>query len=278
MTEGQGGNDTTCPTCEEPSLLLWYAAGSLNEEDRELVERSLEGCPTCRLAARDNELLARAVRLESAQEAAGLTPSALVALAEGSREQIETAGISDDDRALVEILRKVDGVEDADTWRGWGAWLQRGWGSLFERGAWGWLRSPAVAYLLLLGLAYPAYLGITMDGAGSPQVLEAPASLDTGARASGDALVSMGDDGGAVLTVFVPMDDRYRYRLEIRDSDGRVRFVDENARSFDGVGTLAVFVPRGFLGKGAYEVRVTEIERTDPANEIQVFRYPFRIE
>lgn len=116
-----------------------------------------------------------------------------------------------------------------------------------------------------------------MRGSGGPHVLDAPRSLDTGAR-SAEAAVSMGDDGGAVVTVFVPLDDRYRYRLEIRDRDGDVLFVDEDARSFDGVGTLAVFLPRGFLDEGAYEVRVTELERTDPGDEIQVFRYPFRVD
>jgi hypothetical protein len=226
----------------------------------------------------ENALLARAARWAPAREAAGRAPSELVALAAGSREQIEAAGLSTEDRALVDILKKVDGVDDVDTRRGWGARLQRGWDSLMERGAWGWLRSPAVAYLLLLAFAYPAYRGVSMSPAGGPHVLDAPRGLDTGARAAGEAVVSMGDDGAAVLTVFVPVDDRYRYRLEIRDRGGDVLFVDDDVRSFDGVGTLAVFLPRGFLGEGAYEVRVVELERGDPPNEIQVFRFPFRAE
>lgn len=278
MTKDNGGTHRQCPTCEEPGLLLWHAAGSLNEDDRVLVEQSLGACPDCRAAAGDNELLARAVRWASLQEAGVRAPSELVALASGSSEQLEAAGLSDEDRSLVEILKKVDSVDDADTWRGWGGWIQRGWDSLFARGAWGWLRSPAVAYLLLIGLAYPAYLGITTRHADGPEVLEAPRSLDTGARSSGEAVVSLGDDGGAVLTVFVPVDDRYRYRLEIRERGGDVRFVDEDVVSFDGIGTLAVYLPRGFLGAGAYEVHVGELEGADPANEIQVFRFPFRIE
>lgn len=280
MTNGKGGRDGACPTCEDPGLLLFYATGSLNDEERGLVERSVEACPACRVAVHDNALLARAVRLASEQEAAARAPSELVALATGSPEQIEAAGLSDEDRKLVDILRRVDGAEDADadTGLGWRAWLQRGWDSLFRGEAWGWLRSPAVAYLLLLTLAYPAYRGVTVGGSDAPHVLDAPRTLDAGARASGEAVVSMDDDGGVVLTVFVPVDDRYRYRLEIRDREGDVRFVDDDVRSFDGVGTIALFLPRGFLGEGSYEVRVTELEGADPANEIQVFRYPFRID
>lgn len=280
MTDGKGGPDGACPTCEDPGLLLFYVAGSLNEEERVLVERSLESCPACRVAVSDNALLARAVRLASAQEAAARPPSELVALATASSEQIEAARLSDEDRKLVDILRNVEGVEgtDADTGLGWRAWLQRGWDSLFRGEAWGWLRSPAVAYLLLVALAYPAYRGLTMGAAGAPHVLDAPRTLDAGVRASGEAIVSMDDDGGVVLTVFVPVDERYRYRLEIRDREGDVRFVDDDVRSFDGVGTIALFLPRGFLDEGSYEVRVIELEGTDPGNEIQVFRYPFRID
>ena len=283
MTQGKGGTKATCPTCDEPGLLLWYAAGSLGAEDRSLVQRSLEECAVCRLEARDNERLGQAVRLASlpreAREALEeRAPSELVALAAGSHEQIESAGLSEADGALVAILRKVDGGDRADILPGWGARLQRGWDSLFEGGTWGWLRSPAVAYLLLAGLAYPAFVGITTGRSGGPQVLDAPQSADTGARAGGEAVLSIGDDRGTVLTVFVPVDERYRYRLEIRDQSGRVRFVDEDVKSFDGVGTLAIFVPQGFLHGAAYEVRVTELVRNDSASEIQVFRYPFRIQ
>ena len=90
MTQGKGGSKATCPTCDEPGLLLWYAAGSLGAEDRSLVQRSLEECAVCRLAARDNERLAQAVRLASLPREEK-TPSELVGLAAGSREQIERA-------------------------------------------------------------------------------------------------------------------------------------------------------------------------------------------
>lgn len=279
MTRDKGTGSGSCPTCREPGLLLWHAAGSLGAEDDALVRRSLEECDICRLAARDDARLAWAVRLGS-RPADEKTPVELVALASGSAEQIAAARLSDSDRKLVEILKKVDSVADADTAPGWGARLRRGWDSLFQRGTWEWLRSPAVAYLLLLGLAYPAYRGLSAEGSGAPRVLDPPVSVDTGTRAEGEALLGIGDDGGAVLTVFVPVDQRLRYRLEILDARGAVRFVDEDVRTFDGIGTLAIYVPQGFLASGGYEVRVTEVDASDATaeTEARVFRYPFRLQ
>lgn len=279
MARDEGEMNETCPTCHEPELLLWFAAGSLGAEESSRVRLSLKQCGICRQAAEENKHLARAVRL-AARPGEERAPAELVALASTTPEQIAGAGLSGADAAIVELLRKVDGVADADNEIGWGASLRRGWVSLFDRESLRWLRSPAVAYLLLLVAAYPAYLGVTGGGySGGPSVLDAPMSVDTGARAGGEAVVSIGEGGASVLTVFVPIDDRFRYRLEILDPSGRTRFVDDDAHSFDGVGTLAIFMPEGFLGSGAYEVRVTELAReSGGANEAQVFRFPFRLQ
>jgi hypothetical protein len=64
-----------------------------------------------------------------------------------------------------------------------------------------------------------------------------------------------------VLTFFVPIaGERYRYRVELMRDRERL-FLDEDAQSFDGVGTFGLLFPVGSLGPGEYEIRVEERER-----------------
>jgi hypothetical protein len=130
-------------------------------------------------------------------------------------------------------------------------------------------------------LLYPAYRGLIGAGAQpTPHLLPPPLPIVSETE-RGPAETSIGVEAGSeqtVLTVFVPIvPDRYRYRLELRTQQGRRLFVVDDAQSFDGLGTFALTLPKGFLGAGAYELRVGEWERdgTEPANE---YVFPFSVE
>jgi hypothetical protein len=196
-----------------------------------------------------------------------------------ARRHLETCG---ECREIVSVLEKVqkeeEGASDAEPI---GERVRAVWADLDRFMKLGWMRSPVPAYLLALLLLYPAYRGLIGAGAQpTPQLLPPPIPIASETE-RGPAETPIRVEAGSertVLTVFVPIaPDRYRYRLELRTQQGRRLFVVDDAQSFDGVGTFALTLPKGFLGAGVYELRVGEWERdgTEPANE---YVFPFSVE
>lgn len=212
-----------------------------------------------------------------------------MALSATAADDKALASLTAEDRALVDVIRAVDAELEAQVRRPhWRAWLE-GLGAFLPSpglGLGAWLRSPAVAYLVVLAMAYPAYRGLTRSAPSdeaTPIVLSRPQGIDAqspsrsgSGGAQGPAITIEEQGGPTVVTVFVPIDERYRYRLEVFDRAGRSRFRQNDARSFDGYGTFALVLPAEFLTAGDYELRVDELG--DDGQPIEVFRFPFEVQ
>ena len=137
-----------------------------------------------------------------------------------------------------------------------------------------------MAYVLVALLAYPAYLGLTGGGGDgqSPSLLSAPTGLESIERGGDGTAVVSNNGQHRVVTVFVPIDESYRYRLHLRSQDGRSLFEADNVESFDGVGTFAVLLPSGSLPAGDYELEIDEVEPGPGGEVIHTFRFPFSTE
>ena len=267
-----------CPTCQEPETLLWYAAGRLAEEPSARVRRALSECPFCRSALRDNETLVRIVQTMPSR--ASLSPEELVALSFERPEDVDVARLADEDKEILEVLRRVNAELESEG-RSAAGWFRELWQALAPppgAGFWEWARSPAMAYLLVLGLAYPAVRGVLGGYASSsaPVVVEAPHSLGGGARGDASSPVRIArDQDHLVLSIFVPVDRRQQYSLRIVDDRGSSRWQATGVQSFDRVGTFVVVLPARFLASGDYELQVEEI---GSPGDGELFRFAFRIE
>jgi hypothetical protein len=80
-------------------------------------------------------------------------------------------------------------------------------------------------------------------------------------RGREESRLTIDESGGRrVVTFFIPIAaERYRYRVELTRRGSRV-FYDGDARSFDGIGTFALYLPDGALVPGEYELRVEEVD------------------
>jgi hypothetical protein len=134
-----------------------------------------------------------------------------------------------------------------------------------------WLANPVPAYVLLLLLAYPAYLGFVgigglnerLENLEAPALLSPPVALESGLeRGAEEPRLQIDRSGGhRVVTFFVPIaPERYRYRVELNRRGKRI-FINEDARSFDGIGTFALLLPEGALSAGSYVLSVEEVEK-----------------
>jgi hypothetical protein len=273
-----------CETCREPGLLLWLAAGTLEESESARVEESARRCVACRKRLEETESLARVVRSAS-PPLVSLSPEELVRIAAGPVDESVVASLSVDDREILKVLRSVDA--DLEAWERRPRWRERAFGSLAAlvpapgASLTAWLRSPAIAYVALLALAYPAYRGLVgghrPGEEPAPIVLSAPLGIDGPNRGERTPAIIVGErTSPRVITVFVPVDERYRYRLEILDSRGRSRFVRDDAQTFDAYGTFAVMLPEGFLAAGEYELRVDELD--EGGRLVEAFRFPFVVQ
>lgn len=272
--------DTTCPSCSEKALLLWYAAGALTEQDRETVEQALVTCAPCQSLLAQTEILAQAfVAIKPV-----LSSEELTALASQSESAPSTLG--EEDREIFEILKRVDvDVSDAElsdselepsqsVAKRLGGWWKRTMKSLSVPH---WAQSPAlVAYVLMAFLAYPAYLGLTTTGP-APAVIAAPFAIDATDRSDTGVRVAQ-DAHQSVITVYVPINDVYQYRLELVDDSGNLVFAEDDVRPFDGVGTIAVLLPHGYLDAGDYRLTFRETERDGSRRLVNSYVYPFEME
>jgi hypothetical protein len=265
--------------CGDGALLLGYAAGVLGEEDSSRIAEHVNLCTTCQQLLEENEALMRAYRSISNEAAAHPTPEDLTHFVEGpslSPSLDEIRGhVSECDECgeVVQVLRKVHKDEKAVGLLDWlrvtadhvGTWWSRG-----GKGLPSWLTSPIPAYVLLLLMIYPAFLGLSelgnmreqMETLESPVLLTSPLPLETDAQRGAEAPnVTIRRSGRhEVLTFFVPIaSERYLYRVELKHRNGVV-FSDPDAKSFDGVGTFALLLPRGALSSGDYELVVEEHE------------------
>lgn len=251
-----------CPGCEQRELLLWFAAGTLTGQEAAVAEKAIAECERCREAYRVDRLVAESAR--ASQELSELSPEELLSLAASSRQDL--SHISAGDREIVSILRQVEGEEVKRRT----SWLEilRGFGDKVIS------MNPAWAYLLILVLAYPAYRGLRPEGIGGPRVLGQPVALGDLARASSAeaGMVRAGDD--TVVTIFVPVNPTYRYRLAIRSESGLTIYRAENATPFDGIGTFAVLLPASSLAAGRYEILVDELRESD-SEPLNVYRFTF---
>jgi len=256
----------SCPGCEQRELLLWFAAGTLSGEEAAVAEKAIASCERCREAYRLDRLLAESAR--ASDEASELSPEGLLGLAASSRQDL--SHIPEADRKIVAILRAVS-AEEAGRRTSWLEKIRRFGDKALSM-------SPAWAYLLVLLMAYPAYLGLRPKGFGvGPRVLTQPVALGDLARASsGEAgLVRAGAD--TVVTIFVPVDPAYRYTLVIRNEFGRALYRAEDASPFDGIGTFAVLLPAGSLAVGRYEILLDELEGS-ASTPLNVYRFTFSME
>lgn len=263
----------SCPVCEKRELLLWYAAGTLSDEDRNLVEEALSSCPDCRDALELDRALASSARQARAE---GLSPEELVRLA--SSPTSDLSKLTEADRDIVSVLRAVDAEEAEREATGFG-WARKLWESLRDTLGLGALShhpiwsSRALAYLLLLVMAYPAYLGLFSRGSREPRILTEPVVLGEPSRTGNVSEVGVARAGAdTVLTLFVPVDPSYRYRLIIANESGTVVFRNDDAKPFDGAGTFALLLPAGSFPPGHYEIRLEESSPTGSvANRYRFF-------
>ena len=276
--------------CEDGALLLGYTAGTLGAEESAQVDRHLSGCARCREMVRENEEMIRVyrtVRIEAAHPSAEV----LTQLAEGlSTPELSEARAHVDNcqecLEVVSVLARVDaemereepaGKPRGETSRPGTTRLKDFW-LLFPS----WLASPVPAYVLLLLLAYPAYLGFvgmggleTLEG---PSLLVPPVTLESGAERGAEAPRLQIERSGEhrVVTFFVPIaPDRYRYQIELTRRGERI-FINEDARSFDGIGTFALLLPEGALSAGSYTLRVEEVEK-DGGEVANVIEFVFTL-
>lgn len=273
--------------CGDAPLLLWYAAGALEEKEASIVAGHVADCANCRALVQENQELARIYLTASARESRHLSPETLFRLVSDepgsdvgdARRHLTTCG---ECREIVSVLEKVQKEEEgASGAEPIGERVRAVWAGLDRFMELGWMRSPVPAYLLALLLLYPAYRGLIGAGAQpTPHLLPTPVPIASETE-RGPAETPIRVEAGTeqtVLTVFVPIArDRYRYRLELRTREGRRLFVVDDAQSFDGLGTFALTLPKGYLGAGVYELRVGEWERDgrEPANE---YVFPFSVE
>jgi hypothetical protein len=262
----------SCPVCEQRELLLWYAAGAISEEDRKLVDEALSSCPRCREALELDRALAVSARRA---RAAGLSPEELVRLA--SSPTSDLSELSSSDREIVSILRAVDAEQAQRETMGFRGG-RRIWENLRDSlGLGAWAARPVWAYLLLLAMAYPAYRGLFSRGAQGPTILTEPVVLGEPSRTGNGSEVGMARAGSdTVLTLFVPVDPSYRYRLSIENESGAIVFHDDDARPFDAAGTFAVLLPARSFPPGRYEI---QLEETSPTGSVSNrYRFFFELE
>jgi hypothetical protein len=266
--------------CDDGALLLGYTAGSLDHEESARVAGHVERCPRCREMVRENESLIQVCR--AAKELTSRHPSSeiLTLLAEGpadtpdmieARAHVENCG---ECLEVVSVLEKVGADlsrQEEPKRPGESMKEALAQGPTFWRRAVLWFSSPVPAYILVLLMVYPAYLGLVGIGRlnsrltvlESPTLLAPPVALETGRERGREEprLTIDEDEGRRVITFFIPIAaERYLYRAELTRRGGRV-FYDEDAQSFDGIGTFALYLPEGALAPGDYELRVEEIER-----------------
>jgi len=275
-------------TCADEQELLWYAAQALSQVELDRIAMHVNDCPRCRDLVKENEVLAGAFQSLPAREATHLEPSVLASFAEGAF--VGTVAQSHvsfcrECQELVGVVQKVNReIEEAEPLRSGLTRLAEWFSMPAARAAMTpWLRS-APGYLLALLMLYPAYRGTfgsaeledRVKALESPRLLSAPYALPSEAeRGTGTPEIRLDGRGQAVLTFLVPVaSERYRYQVELIDSNGERRFVMPDARSFDGRGTFTLFVPAETLRPGSYEIRVEEREGSSLTN---VFTFPFRI-
>jgi len=272
--------------CGDAPLLLWYAAGALEEKEAAIVAGHVADCASCQALVQENKELARIYLAASARES-HLSPETLLRMVSDelgsdvsdARRHLTTCG---ECREIVSVLERVEKEEErASEAEPLGERVRTVWAGLDSFVKLGWMRSPVPAYLLALLLLYPAYRGLVGGGVQpAPRLLPPPLPIASETE-RGPAETPIRIEAASeqtVVTVFVPIaPGRYRYQLELRTQQGRRLFVVDNAQSFDGLGTFALTLPKGFLGAGVYELRVGEWERdgTEPANE---YVFPFSVE
>ena len=268
--------------CGDGPLLLWYAAGALEEAEAARMAEHVESCGSCQALVRENQDLAELYRSAAERGALHLSAETLLRIASDepgpevakARQHLTACG---ECREIVSVLERVqkeeESVFDAEPVprRAGPAWT-----AIFKAG---WMRSPLPAYMLALLLLYPAYRGL-LGREPSPSLLPPPLTIvSESERGSAEppVRIDVGSDE-TVVTVFVAIaPDRYSYRLELRTRAGRRLFVVEDAQSFDGVGTFALTLPKGFLGVGDYELRIQESER-DGAEAGNEYVFPFTVD
>jgi hypothetical protein len=276
--------------CEDGALLLGYAAGSLDEAQSTRVARHVERCAKCRTAVQGDEELIQLYRAVQKQEAAHPSPELLVELSQGrsdtpelARARLHAEGCSEC-REVVSVLEKLEtdlsGAPEPTglrkLWRQWLTGMRAAEGGL----SW-WLSSPLPAYLLVLLLLYPAYLGLVgvddlserLESLEAPTLLSPPITLKSGKeRGAGEPQLQIERSGEyRVVTFFVPIaPQKYRYWVELT-REGEQIFHDDDARSFDGIGSFALLLPEGALASGSYLLRVEEVDRQsgETANVIE---------
>jgi len=271
------------PICGDHALLLWYAAGGLGEGDADRVERHVAQCHDCRAVVEENRELAQLYL--SVAGSPHLSPEVLVQMASSGGTSVggDAQAHLRECAECQQILSIVKKVQQDETGRS-GAWERlasgvQSFGAGIASAA--WLRSPVPAYLLALVLLYPAYRGLVGGGPDQePHLLSAPVPIASDAERGGGetSLRVESESEQTILTVFVPIaSERYRYQLELRTQEGRRIFFTEDARSFDGVGTFALAVPRDALGPGSYELWIGEWAR-DGGEMVNEYDFPFSVD
>ena len=272
--------------CGDGPRLLWYAAGALGEAEAAQVARHVAVCAGCRALVQENEELVQLYRSVSRAEFQHVSPETLLQAASGedipgaSNARAHLAGCREC-QEILSVLERVQRDEEDSVGFGerLGARARSFWAAVAANAA--WMKNPLPAYMLALLMLYPAYRGLVGGGATrDPHLLPPPLSVASETeRGPSDAVVRVDAEGEqTVLTFFAPIaPDRYRYELEVRTHEGRRLFFAQDAQSFDGVGTFALTLPGGWLGPGAYELRLGERE-LDGGELVNHYVFPFSVE
>jgi anti-sigma factor ChrR (cupin superfamily) len=281
--------------CEDGALLLGYTAGSLDQEESTRVAAHVGRCTRCQEMVRENENLIRVYRTATIRESSHPSTEILTLLAEGlagTPEVVEARAHVDDCGECMEVVSVLQKVETdlvrlerskkaGESMKQWLTGVQAFW----ERSA-SWLASPVPAYVLVLLMAYPAYLGLIglgglrqrLENLESPALLAPPIAVKS-ARERGrqEPRLAIEQSGGhRVVTFFIPIaDERYLYRVELTRRGNRV-FYEDDARSFDGIGTFALYLPDGALAPGDYELRVEEVDKQS-GKVVNVIEFAFNV-
>jgi hypothetical protein len=228
---------------------------------------------------RENENLIRAYRTAAIQESPHPSADTLTLLAEGladtpdvvaARAHVDDCGecmevVSVLQRVEPDLQRQHPSRKAGESMKQVLTAVQSFWGRA------SWLASPVPAYVLVLLMLYPAYLGLIglgdlsrrLENLESPALLAPPLAVESSReRGREEPRLAIEQSGEhRVVTFFIPIAvERHLYRVELTERGNRV-FYDDDARSFDGIGTFALYLPDGALAPGDYELRVEEVER-----------------
>ncbi len=255
--------------CPDPAMLMNYSAGRLSDAEAQLVAEHILLCGLCecwlhriteRLGALPTDSpLPDVLQLpEVGLEGERRTQRSDREVASGSGRVVESSAPS---------KNSISGFLKA------------------------FLQHPALAYFLVLVLAYPAYLGITLILNNQP-AHRLPAPIETvsvpepirsvrvlyldvtrDAESGLPTLEAPAGDDTFVLSFFVPAKPGHHYSIRINDSSGKVVATMSNMPGPDGSGNVHILCERKEFAPGTYALTITDTTSPSEASNPVVYRF-----